>query len=141
MSFNEQLLLSFLPGQTVRDSVPRQLARLSDPSTSKQAAEKLCKSGKLRGIKKAVLKDLSENDGSTSGEIGMRLSDDRYYASRRMAELERAGLVVRGKIRLCTACSNKSLTWWLTPEGRAKAKQISTESKDGKTVYGDRKVG
>lgn len=99
------------PPVKAEDKAP--LSRRSDPVTSFQAAEKLRRSGRLKGQRKVVLRDLSQNDGSTSAEISARVGDDRYLASRRMCELERAGLVVRGRPRVCRSCGSVCLTWWL----------------------------
>jgi len=100
--------------------VPR--CRRSDPVTSYLAAEKLRLSGRLRGQRRAVYEALRKNDGATSAEISSILGHDRYLASRRMCELERRGLIVRGKPRVCRVTGNKCLTWWIN-DGRGTSSQ------------------
>lgn len=94
------------------------LARMTDPPTSFQATEKLRKSGKLKGQRKAVLRALNQNNGATSAELSKAIGPDRYLASRRLCELERGGLVKRGRIRLCTVTKSRYLTWWILDNGR-----------------------
>jgi len=89
------------------------LSRNKDCITSFLAAEKLLRSGKLRGQRKAVLRALRLNDGSTSAEISAKIGSDRYVASRRLPELEKAGLCARGQIRLCKVTRSSCLTWWI----------------------------
>lgn len=105
-------------GRGEKDAV--RLARGNDPSTSKEAARRLYRSGRLVGQRRIVLRTLSQNDGSTSAEISAKIGDDRYLASRRMKELEEANLVKRGRTRICRTCGNMCLVWWILDKERVK---------------------
>jgi len=89
------------------------LSRRLDPVPSFQAAEKLHKTGKWKKQKLLVLETLRRHNGSTSAEISKMIGPDRYLASRRLPELERKGLVARGRIRLCRVTGSRCLTWWV----------------------------
>lgn len=95
----------------------RKLARASDPSTSKAAAERVVRSGRQASQKDRVLTALRDRPGSTSGELAAALGGDRYIASRRLPDLERDGLVARGASRECRANGGAAVTWFPTLEG------------------------
>lgn len=87
------------------------LSRASDPWTSYQAAEQLAKTGRWANQKAAVLAAVRTNPGSTSAELAVTMAGDRYVPSRRLAELERDGLVTRGPARLCRVTHKNCITW------------------------------
>jgi hypothetical protein len=97
-------------------------ARHSDPVTSKVAATNVESSGSADSDRAAILKvirtvnrgpDGFPRHGWTAGEIAARLGDgwDNVKVSRRTVELQRAGDVVRGLPRMCTAKGSLMLTW------------------------------
>jgi len=91
-------------------------SRNSDPDTSVQAAQKLKQSGSWAGQKRRVFEALRRNPGLTSAEIANLMGGDRYIPSRRLPDLERAGLVKRGRIRLCQVTKSQCITWWPNPD-------------------------
>ena len=85
------------------------LARRNDPETSHIAADAMNQGRASRqGVK--VLEALRATDGLTVGELEQQLG---FHAHKRMAELERLGLVRKGKARKCGASGTMRLTWWV----------------------------
>lgn len=88
------------------------LSRDWDPASSFEAADKLARSGKWRKQKAAVLKSLSENEGSTSAELAVIMAVDRHLTARRLPELKNQGYVVQGSARPCWVTRRRCVTWW-----------------------------
>jgi len=85
------------------------LARRNDPETSHIAADAMNQGGASRqGVK--VLEALRATDGLTAGELEAQLG---FHAHKRMAELERLGLVRKGEARICTASGTLRHAYWL----------------------------
>lgn len=64
----------------------------------------------------AVLRLVRARPGMTSAELGqiadMLGGDGRFICARRLPELARMGLVVRGAARKCAVNGTKAITWW-----------------------------
>jgi DNA-binding MarR family transcriptional regulator len=91
--------------------VDEPLAKRSDPRSSDMAAEAIHKSGHIRTQRQRVLECLRKNDYSTGAELGRILAGDRYAAHRRLAELERMGLVARAGFRKCRVTRRRCQVW------------------------------
>ncbi len=90
------------------------VAHRADPVTSYVAGERFARSGKLKGQMKLVLMGVQRWPGKTSAELAVLLGMERHDPARRLPKLQRKRLVRKGPVRLCTACKNKSVTWWPT---------------------------
>lgn len=89
------------------------MSKAADPVTSDQAAEKLKKSGRLKGQRLNVYNAVKKWPGRTSAEIADNMDIDRHTAAKRLPELRNAGYLVNGKIRKCRVCKNNCLTWFV----------------------------
>jgi len=88
------------------------LAHSGDPISSYRAGDRALRSGKLKGQMRAVLSALQQNPGLTSAELAMVMDCDRHQPARRLANLERSGLVRRGRLKMCQVCQTLCLSWW-----------------------------
>jgi len=86
--------------------------RRTDPVSSRLAAAELYHCGEYQRQKDMVLNALRGHDGSTSTELGAVIGM-MEVPHRRLADLERAGLVERGLMRRCEICRRICLTWWV----------------------------
>jgi hypothetical protein len=84
----------------------------NDPETSREAAKKLKRSGKLKTQRQAVLEALRCCNGATHAELGRFMGMHWLKPARRLPELERAGLVRKGPARTCRVKGSKCCTWW-----------------------------
>ncbi len=75
------------------------IARSSDPETSKAAAERVTRSGARQSQKAIVLADVQAHPGTIYGEIAERTPLTEHQVGRRLSELVRDGSVVRGAAR------------------------------------------
>ena len=92
------------------------LARDRDSMGSFIAAEKLAKSGRLRGQMRIVFSGVQRWPGKTSAELAALLDCSRYDTARRLPNLAARDLVRRGRERKCQICKIPCLTWWPTGE-------------------------
>jgi len=94
---------------------PRPAARVSDPESSHEAADRMHKSGHAKADHEQILSALRRKDGQTAFEIAAMLGDgwDNVRVSRRMKELEDAGKVKRGNLRATGPWRRRMLSWWL----------------------------
>ena len=94
-------------------AIVRARYRALDPGTSRQAARELNESGAARTQAAWFLAAVRDHPGLTASELahlsGGRL--DRYAANRRLADLERAGLVQKGEPRRAPS-GRPEVTWW-----------------------------
>ena len=110
----EQVTLDELIARAAR---PPANARTEDPDTSHEAGAIHEGTGAAGRQRVAVLRVVQARPGLTAREIGVELGGDELRAAgRRLPELERAGLVIRGDVRLCAEGRKRSATWW--PAGR-----------------------
>lgn len=96
--------------QTLFDFRPA--VRKTDPESSRIADKRMVRFGKKAKQCRRVFYLLSQNDGATSAELGAIMCD-RYIPARRLPELEEHEAIVRGKIRMCNACGQPCVTWWV----------------------------
>lgn len=86
--------------------------RASDPESSREAAESVSRDGTLPRQARECLAFLRSHPGRTTAELGdLHETLDRYVFARRMADLEKAGLVWSGDIRDCLI-GRRSRPWW-----------------------------
>jgi hypothetical protein len=91
-----------------KPEIPR--SRGSDPITSHEAEAHIRSTGKLGKLQDLVLDLLRQNPGSTARELDSRFILDGV-AHRRLIELERRGLVVRGEARTSKWHERRAITW------------------------------
>ena len=87
------------------------LARKNDPSTSKQAAERLVASGSHGARCEAALSLVRALPGATASEL-----DPSGFGSRilkRLNDLRIAGAVRKGEDRKCRVSGRMAATWWV----------------------------
>jgi DNA-binding MarR family transcriptional regulator len=93
------------------------LSAKGDPATSYVAAEKMQRTGRLAGQRKAVLDALNRHSGSTSAELAEIMAIDRHITARRLPDLEQMGLIRKGPARYCAATRSQCVTWHVIPGG------------------------
>lgn len=88
-------------------------SRATDPESSHLAAARMDASGRRDAHARIVLSLVAANPGSTSVELHRLAAGrlERHEVSRRLADLERLGRVVRGPSRLCGVKGTLMLTW------------------------------
>lgn len=88
-------------------------ARRTDPATSHEAARLVEASGRAAAQRTACLDEVRRRPGQTAAEVAQALGLERHAPSRRLPELERAGLVRRGQVKKqCTVMGTAAMTWW-----------------------------
>lgn len=81
---------------------PTKLARRDDPVSSKMAAETVVERGVTEAHRKLIYAYLRQcGVGMTSNELASVIGLRGDKIQKRMAELEREGLVIRGPVRSC----------------------------------------
>jgi hypothetical protein len=85
----------------------------NDPSTSKEAAQRLVSSGSHSTQKRQVLEALEILDGATSGELADLMGVHWLTPARRLTELERENKVRKGAAKICRIKGTRCITWWL----------------------------
>ena len=103
-----------LKNQTLFDKSTMPMARDRDSVTSFKAAEKVVRSGRLKGQMKLVLMGVKRWPGKTSAELGVLIGLSRYDTARRLPALQHRGVVRKGPSRLCSACGSECVTWFST---------------------------
>lgn len=88
------------------------IAANADPATSHESAERATRSGARRRHAEIVLQLVRHWPGLTAVELHARQSQlERHEVSRRLADLERAGLVHKGPPRKCVIAGTSQSTW------------------------------
>lgn len=88
-------------------------AALADPVTSHEAASRVTRSGAARANAAAVLALVRSHPGLTSRELSELPGGlDRHETARRCSDLERAGAVRKGPIRVCGVGGTRAVTWY-----------------------------
>lgn len=82
-------------GLSYDPSLPKKLARITDPATSKEAAAKIVKSGALKSHCAKIRACLVEHGRMTPSEIASKLKMRRSSVFRRMSDLKRDGFASR----------------------------------------------
>lgn len=88
------------------------LSRLTDPTSSYLAADRIRLTGVAGKQRRAVFQALRTNPGRTSAELARVMGGDRYVASRRLPELRSAGWVRNGEPRRCSISGIVCETWY-----------------------------
>lgn len=108
------------------DELENPIARDDDPDTSHLAADKITKDGSRGERAQQILSIVCMLPGSTGGEIGagmystfpeIGMKSAVTSPSKRLADLEEAGLVRRGDRRPCTDTKMTCITWYATDKG------------------------
>lgn len=107
------------------DLPPR--AAVADPPTSAASAETLERTGKLRiqcAETLAALQSWWREHGTapTSHELADGDAVARYQHARRLPDLARLGLVLRGPERECAITGRRSVTWRLSVTGEERGR-------------------
>lgn len=102
---------------TLEDHIARGKARRTDPEPSHDAAGALVASGALGRQQAAVLARVARSPGSTSHELAAGNAAARYMIARRLPELARLGLVLRGSARTCRVTGRTATTWRVNRPG------------------------
>lgn len=87
-------------------------ARSDDPSSSHEAAEHVVASGLQAHQHSLAASAVRKHPGLTSLELARATGLDRFMLARRLPELQRHGLIVRGIIRKCSASNGRSGCTW-----------------------------
>lgn len=91
---------------------PPPLFRRDDPATSREAAEHMARSGRIKAAQADTLNHVRRHPGLTATELAHRVGlFDPRVLNRRLPELERLGLVVRGEARPCRVTGRRAATW------------------------------
>ncbi len=100
---------------------PRELARRNDPTSSHDAIQEHTDSGSRKQQSLQTLRLVAKHDGLTSMELSASTKLlTRSAIARRLPDLEKRGLVQKGRPRACAANPKhtKGLTWWITNTGK-----------------------
>lgn len=93
-------------------------ARNDDPSSSHEAAEHVVSSGLQAQQHSLAASAVHKHPGLTSLELARATGLDRFMLARRLPELQRNGLIVRGMVRKCSASNGRSgVTWFPVTRG------------------------
>lgn len=95
----------------VDDMLAKGKARATDPESSHIAARAIVKSGEIGRQQTQVLELVRQSPGSTSHELSDGNAALRYVIARRLPELARLQLVVRGPVRACRITDRLATTW------------------------------
>ena len=91
----------------------RPLYRRNNPATSRQAAERVVRSGRAATHEASVLRHVLAHPGLTSGELAAWHSEyDLTETRRRLTGLLNKGRVWQGTARLCTVQGTRQVTWF-----------------------------
>ena len=89
---------------------PKTLARAGDPETSRLAAESVADA--VASVQRWAARCVKKSPGKTSRELAeLYCPTDPRKIGRRLAECEKLGTVVRGKVRKCKVSGKKAATW------------------------------
>lgn len=87
------------------------LHRVTDPTTSREAAKQHAASGARESHKRRLREALAEHPGLTSAEYGRLVGLERHEAARRLADLRNDGDAEQGPKRPCGVCRKTCVTW------------------------------
>lgn len=107
-------------------SSTKQMYARTDPATSRQAAERMERSGTARTQRQTVLLALGRAQrvhqrnvmgaGLTSAELAVESGLDRAMCARRLPELATQGTVTRAGVRQCQVKGTLAVTWAATQD-------------------------
>lgn len=96
---------------------PRARARRTDPASARASADLVESRGIAPAQRGQVLSLVQRYPGKTSAELAARVQGmDRWQVARRLPELDRAGVIMRGEQRICRVCQRRGITWWPVSE-------------------------
>jgi hypothetical protein len=113
---NGQSLLFPMPPDPEPPSENNPMAHRDDPQTSREAAERFRKSGRLGLHRQIVLDGVRRCNGGTHSEIAAVTSLDWLQVARRLSELARSGFVRRGESRICKVKGSRCTAWWIVKD-------------------------
>lgn len=87
-------------------------ARRTDPETSHIAAQQIEERGTAHIQRQIIAEVVAAHPGLTAGEIPKYCDLDYFQVNKRLGEIERLGLIVRGEKRECTVRTSQQQTWW-----------------------------
>lgn len=87
-------------------------ARTADPSSSHEAATHIVSSGLQAQQHSVAASAVRKHPGLTSLELARATCLDRFMLARRLPELARNGLIVRGAVRKCSASNGRNGCTW-----------------------------
>jgi len=93
----------------------RELARRQDPETSKAAARSIAPS--LPNLQSHAVSLVAQYPGKTArelAEVDPLCAKDPRVLNRRLGEVARKDLIVRGVVRRCGVSGRQAATWWPT---------------------------
>lgn len=118
--------------------IAEHMSRATDPDTSNQAAAEMIATGAAQQQRDRVFAVLMETDGLTSDEIAQRSGMQRHQPARRLPEMERLGLVVRGLKRASKVTGRDGITWWIVRQANAATdRPEEKEHAEGTTTSGN----
>ena len=88
------------------------IARATDPESSHEAADEVTGDGTRASQQWVIFSLVTKNPGCTSDELASVCYLDRYQVARRLPELEDAGYIRRGALRMSGISGRKATTWW-----------------------------
>jgi len=87
------------------------LSRRTDPSSSREAEDKLKQSGGLSKQCQEVYEAIKQHPNCTAGELEDKSGIPYFTIQRRVSTLEKAGLIKRYGKRVCWIKGNKMTVW------------------------------
>ena len=91
---------------------PHKLARKADPETSKEAARGSVLNGDVERARWAAMQLVVAHGPATGSELAdFDDHHDSRHVGRRLSELERDGLIIRGDPRKCHVTGRNAATW------------------------------
>ena len=104
-------------------------SRSTDPETSHRAERQITSSGKRQTLTAICREAIQNYPGRTAGEIGEITKVDGIW--KRLPELERKGLILRGNSRVYLGTGRNQATW------RVASRQLSFTETDWKAEFKD----
>ena len=95
---------------TPTPSFPR-LARRTDPETSHRAALEMETSGQLKSDMMTALEAVREFPHRTATELEALIGCRDGKVRKRLAQLRRLGLIIRGSLKICPHTKRRCHTW------------------------------
>ncbi len=87
------------------------IARNTDPVSSHMAASEITGHGIRQKQAAIILELVRKYPGRTSLELSRLCDLDRYQIARRLSDLEHAGEIEKGEIRVCRIAGRMAVTW------------------------------
>ncbi len=101
-----------MDGRTLFDPLPP-IARADDPATSQDAAADITEDGTRQRMMQVALAAVRQYPGRTSNELEALTGLGDGKIRKRLTDLEDAGLVRKGVVRVSTVSGKPNTTWWI----------------------------